>query len=181
MSETSIRFGSNAGQPVTRRDGIAKVTGAATFAADNHPDGLLHAVYVPATIARGRVVRLDTAAARAHPGVVEVFTPENRPALAGDPDAKPFLFAFRTEVLQSAEIRYANQPIALVVAETVEAATEAARLVVPHYEALPPRLGLDADAPYKPESGNFGRPAETIFGDVDAGHLAARHAVDLTY
>lgn len=181
MSETSIRFGSNAGQSVTRRDGIAKVTGAATFAADNHPDGLLHAVYVPATIARGRVIRLDTGAARAHPGVVEVFTPENRPALAGDPDAKPFLFAFRTEVLQSAEIRYANQPIALVVAETVEAATEAARLVVPHYEALPPRLGLDGDAPYKPESGNFGRPAETVFGDVAAGHAAARHAVDLTY
>ena len=181
MSETSIRFGSNAGQSVTRRDGIAKVTGAATFAADNHPDGLLHAVYVPATIARGRVIRLDTGAAKAHPGVVEVFTPENRPALAGDPDAKPFLFAFRTEVLQSAEIRYANQPIALVVAETVEAATEAARLVVPHYEALPPRLGLDADAPYKPESGNFGRPAETVFGDVAAGHAAARHAVDLTY
>ncbi len=181
MSETSIRFGSNAGQSVTRRDGIAKVTGAATFAADNHPEGVLHAVYVPATIARGRVIRLDTGAARAHPGVVEVFTPENRPALAGDPDAKPFLFAFRTEVLQSAEIRYANQPIALVVAETVEAATEAARLVVPHYEALPPRLGLDGDAPYKPESGNFGRPAETVFGDVAAGHAAARHAVDLTY
>ncbi|WP_287759854.1 xanthine dehydrogenase family protein molybdopterin-binding subunit [Acidiphilium sp.] len=181
MSETSIRFGSNAGQSVTRRDGIAKVTGAATFAADNHPEGLLHAVYVPATIARGRVIRLDTVAAKAHPGVVEVFTPENRPALAGDPDAKPFLFAFRTEVLQSAEIRYANQPIALVVAETVEAATEAARLVVPHYEALPPRLGLDGDAPYKPESGNFGRPAETVFGDVAAGHAAARHAVDLTY
>ncbi|WP_288052043.1 xanthine dehydrogenase family protein molybdopterin-binding subunit [Acidiphilium sp.] len=181
MSETSIRFGSNAGQSVTRRDGIAKVTGAATFAADNHPEGLLHAVYVPATIARGRVIRLDTGAAKAHPGVVEVFTPENRPALAGDPDAKPFLFAFRTEVLQSAEIRYANQPIALVVAETVEAATEAARLVVPHYEALPPRLGLDGDAPHKPESGNFGRPAETVFGDVAAGHAAARHAVDLTY
>ncbi|ABQ29733.1 xanthine dehydrogenase family protein molybdopterin-binding subunit [Acidiphilium cryptum] len=181
MSETSIRFGSNAGQSVTRRDGIAKVTGAATFAADNHPEGVLHAVYVPATIARGRVIRLDTVAAKAHPGVVEVFTPENRPALAGDPDAKPFLFAFRTEVLQSAEIRYANQPIALVVAETVEAATEAARLVVPHYEALPPRLGLDGDAPYKPESGNFGRPAETVFGDVAAGHAAARHAVDLTY
>ena len=181
MSETSIRFGSNAGQSVTRRDGIAKVTGAATFAADNHPEGVLHAVYVPATIARGRVIRLDTGAAKAHPGVVEVFTPENRPALAGDPDAKPFLFAFRTEVLQSAEIRYANQPIALVVAETVEAATEAARLVVPHYEALPPRLGLDGDAPYKPESGNFGRPAETVFGDVAAGHAAARHAVDLTY
>ena len=40
----AARFGSNSGQPFTRRDGIAKVTGAATFAADNHPEHLLHAV-----------------------------------------------------------------------------------------------------------------------------------------
>lgn len=38
--------------------GVAKITGAATFAADNHPDGLLYAVYVPATIARGTVTHL---------------------------------------------------------------------------------------------------------------------------
>lgn len=48
MSDTlspQIRFGSNAGQPATRRDGLAKVTGVATFAADNTPEGLLYAVY----------------------------------------------------------------------------------------------------------------------------------------
>ena len=80
------RMGSNAGQPITRRDGILKVTGAARYAADNHPAGLLHAVYAPATIARGRVSHLDVAAATAHPGVVAVITPENRPALMLDPD-----------------------------------------------------------------------------------------------
>jgi len=60
MSDTltrPVRFGSNSGQPVTRRDGIAKVTGAATFAADNTPEKLLYAVFVPETIARGRVSR----------------------------------------------------------------------------------------------------------------------------
>ena len=61
---------------------------AATFAADNNPAHLLHAVYVPATIARGRVTRLDTAAAEAHPGVTHVITPANRPPLQGDPEAK---------------------------------------------------------------------------------------------
>ena len=44
-----VRLGSNSGQPMTRRDGILKVTGAATYAADNHPDGMLHAVYAAST------------------------------------------------------------------------------------------------------------------------------------
>ncbi|MBF9033881.1 molybdopterin-dependent oxidoreductase [Rhodobacterales bacterium HKCCE2091] len=173
------RFGSS-GQPVTRRDGVAKVTGAATFAADNHPNGLLHAVYVPATIARGRVVSMDVAAARAHPGVVEVYTPDNSLKLAGDPDAKPFMFAFRMHVLQTDRIAYANQPIALVVAETIEAANEGARLLAPVYEAETPRVTLDDAEGYKPEAAGFGA-AETVHGDVEAGHAAAAKSVDLTY
>ena len=67
--------------------------------------------------------------------MVEVWTHENRPALAGDPDAKPFPFAFRIDALQSDRVRYAGQPIALVVAQTLEAATEAARLLAPAWEA----------------------------------------------
>ncbi|MBI1170490.1 molybdopterin-dependent oxidoreductase [bacterium] len=184
MSDTlpyATRFGSNSGQSTSRRDGVAKVTGAATFAADNHPQGLLYAVYVPATIARGRVTHLDVAAAKAHPGVVEVMTPQNRPALAGDPDSKPFMFAFRFEALQDDTVRYANQPIALVLGETIEAATEGARLLNPQYQVMPPRVGLDAEAPYKVVVGNFGRPGETVHGDVAAGHAAAVQSVDVTY
>jgi xanthine dehydrogenase YagR molybdenum-binding subunit len=175
------RFGSNSGQSFSRRDGVAKVTGTATFAADNHPEGLLYAVYVPATIARGKVSALDVDAARAHPGVVEVITPANRPPLAGDPDSKNFMFAFRFEALQDDMVRYANQPIALVLGETIEAATEGARLLNPQYEALPARVGLDGDAAYKIETGAFGRPGETSFGDIEAGHAAAVVAVDVTY
>src|SRR5690348_18447218 len=88
------RHGSNSGQPLTRREGILKVTGAARYAADNHPPGMLYAVLAVSSIARGRVAFLDVAAAKAHPGVVEVMTPTNRPPLAGDPEAKtdPFMF-----------------------------------------------------------------------------------------
>ncbi|WP_370302928.1 xanthine dehydrogenase family protein molybdopterin-binding subunit [Pseudooceanicola sp.] len=175
------RFGSNSGQPFTRRDGIAKVTGAATFAADNHPEHLLHAVYVPATIARGRVTQLDVAAAKAHPGVVEVITPDNCPPLPGDPQSKPFMFAFRFEALQDDTVRYANQPIALVLGETLEAATEGARLLNPRYTALTPRVGLDGAEPYKLEAGAFGGPGETVHGDIAAGHAAAAQAIDVTY
>jgi len=80
-----VRHGSNIGQPLTRRDGILKVTGTARYAADNHPPDTLYAVLAVSSIARGRVVFLDVAAAKAHVGVVEVMTPANKPALAQDP------------------------------------------------------------------------------------------------
>ena len=87
------RYGASIGQPLTRRDGFLKVTGQARYAADNHPPGTLHAVLAVSSIARGRITFLDVAAARAHPGVVEVMTSANRPPLALDPDAKfdPFM------------------------------------------------------------------------------------------
>src|SRR5262249_56260201 len=90
-------------------------------------------------IARGRVASLDIAAAKRHPGVVEVMTPQNRPELAEDPDAKTNPFMFRMELLQNASVRYANQAIAVVIAETLEAATEGAALLSPPYEAHPAR------------------------------------------
>ncbi|MCD2174350.1 xanthine dehydrogenase family protein molybdopterin-binding subunit [Rhizobium sp. C4] len=176
-----IRFGSNSGQSVTRRDGVAKVTGRATYAADNHPDGMLYAVFAPATIARGRVTHLDTAAAKAHPGVVEVFTPQNRPPVVGDPDKKPFMFAIPLELLQDDTVRYAMQPIALVIGETLEAATEGARLLNPQYAAETPRTGMDAEAAKPAPSGPFGRPAEVVHGDTAAGLAKAVETLDVTY
>src|SRR5262249_28952898 len=119
-----IRHGSNAGQPLTRRDGILKVTGAARYAADNHPAGMLYAVLAVSSIARGRVTFLDIATAKKHPRVVDVMTPGNTPKLALDPDAKQHPFMFRIDALQNDGVRYAHQPIALVIAETLEAATE---------------------------------------------------------
>src|SRR5882757_740567 len=117
-----IRHGSNIGQPLTRRDGVLKVTGTARYAADNHPPGMLYAVLAVSSIARGRVAFLDIPAAKAHPGVVEVITPANRPPLAQDPDEKSNPFMFRLDLLQNDRVRYAHQPIAVVVAETLEAA-----------------------------------------------------------
>ncbi len=94
-----LRHGSNIGQPLTRRDGMLKVTGQARYAADNHPPKMLHAVMAVSSIARGRVASLDIAAAKGHPGVVEVMTSGNRPPLADDPDAKTNPFMFRMDLL----------------------------------------------------------------------------------
>src|SRR6185437_3242628 len=168
-----VRHGSSIGQPLTRRDGMLKVTGAARYAADNHPPKMLHAVLAVSTIARGRITSLDVAAAKKHPGVIEVMTPANRPPLAEDPDAKTNPFMFRLDLLQNDTVRYANQPIAVVIAKTLEAATEGAALLAPRYEALPARVGLDADESFVPPAVGVGNPSEMHRGDVKAGLAAA--------
>jgi xanthine dehydrogenase YagR molybdenum-binding subunit len=176
-----IRHGSNIGRPLTRRDGVLKVTGAARYAADNHPKGMLHAVLAVSGIARGRVVSLDVAAAKRHPGVVEVMTPENRPPLAEDPDAKTNPFMFRMELLQNNSVRYANQAIAVVIAETLEAATEGAALLAPRYEAETARADLDAAESFTPPAVGIGHPAVVAHGDVEAALAGAAHTIDATY
>jgi xanthine dehydrogenase YagR molybdenum-binding subunit len=175
------RHGSNIGQPLTRRDGLLKVKGEARYAADNHPPGMLHAVLAVSSIARGRVKFLDVQAAKRHPGVVEVMTPANRPPLAEDPDAKTNPFMFRLDLLQNDRVRYANQSIAVVIAETLEAATEGAALLSPQYEVLPARVGLDAGESFVPSAVGIGNPAVIERGDVEAGLAAASKRVEATY
>ncbi|MEJ8569955.1 xanthine dehydrogenase family protein molybdopterin-binding subunit [Microbaculum marinum] len=175
-----MRYGSNSGQALTRRDGVLKVTGQARYAADNHPEGLLHAVTATSTISRGRVIRLDVEAAKAHPGVVEVITPASRPPLMADPDWKGHLFAFRTEALQNDQVRYANQPIALVVAETLESATEGAALLAPQYETEPARTGLDLER-FAPEAVGVGSPPGAAVGDVEAALGASARRIEASF
>src|SRR5258707_146317 len=176
-----VRHGSNIGQPLTRRDGILKVTGSARYAADNHPAGMLYAVLAVSSIARGRVAFLDVQAAKAHAGVVEVLTPANKPALAQDPDEKTNPFMFRLDLLQSDRVRYANQPIAVVIAETLEAATEGAALLSPRYEIEPARIGLDAAESLVPPGVGIGNPPAVHRGDVEAGLAAAAKRIEATY
>jgi xanthine dehydrogenase YagR molybdenum-binding subunit len=175
------RHGSNIGQPLTRRDGMLKVTGAARYAADNHPPGMLHAVLAVSRIARGRVAFLDVAAAGAHPGVVAVMTPANAPKLAVDPEVKTHPFVFRIDVLQNDRVRYAHQPIAVVIAETLEAATEGAALLAPRYEIEPAQTGLDGDDAFIPPAVGAGQPAVLRHGDVAAGLAAAARRIEATY
>jgi xanthine dehydrogenase YagR molybdenum-binding subunit len=175
------RHGSNIGQPLTRRDGILKVTGTARYAADNYPPGMLHAVLAVSSIARGRVTFLDVQAAKSHAGVVEIMTPANKPALAEDSDAKVHPFMFRLDLLQNDQVRYANQPIAVVIAETLEAATEGAALLSPQYQAQPARVGLDGGESFAPPAVGVGKPAELRRGDVEAGLATASSRIEATY
>jgi xanthine dehydrogenase YagR molybdenum-binding subunit len=155
--------------------------GAARYAADHHPPGMLYAVLAVSSIARGRVTFLDVAAAKAHAGVVEVLTPANKPPLAQDPDEKTNPFMFRLDLLQNDRVRYANQPIAVVIAQTLEAATQGAALLSPRYEVEPARVGLDAAASFVPPSVGIGNPPQEHRGDVEAGLAAAAQRIEATY
>ncbi|WP_421683590.1 xanthine dehydrogenase family protein molybdopterin-binding subunit [Stutzerimonas urumqiensis] len=135
------------GQPLPRVDGRLKVTGQAKYAAEFEIPGLLHGSVVNSTIARGRVRRIDTTAAEAVAGVVLVLTHENRPPVASydepyqDDDAadgSPFRPLFNDRVL------YSGQPLALVVAESLELARYAGSLVCIEYDVEPHQTDLAA-------------------------------------
>jgi xanthine dehydrogenase YagR molybdenum-binding subunit len=181
ISLHGARYGSNAGQPLTRRDGVLKVTGRATYAADNKPDGLLYAFTAVSKIARGRVIALDVAAAKAHPGVVEVLTPANRPPLFHNPDEKMMPFGFRVEVLQDDRVRYVHQPIALVIGESLEAASEGAALLNPQYEIEAARTDRDNGELYDPKGIGIGAPPRTAYGDIEDGFGRATRIIEADY
>ena len=71
------------GTPTSRVDGRAKVTGAAKYAAEFNAPGLAYGSVVTSTIAKGRIVRIDTSEALRVAGVIDVLTHENRPRMAG--------------------------------------------------------------------------------------------------
>jgi xanthine dehydrogenase YagR molybdenum-binding subunit len=168
------------GAPLDRVDGRLKVTGAARYSAEIPVTNPSYAVIVQSTIASGRVARLDTAAAEKVPGVLRILTHENAPRLAektGSPPAGRVL-----TLLQDDVVRYNGQPIALVVADTLEHATDAAHLVRAHYAATAtPATDMRAGkAGAYPPSGGRSKP-DSSKGDVAAGLAAADVRVEQTY
>jgi len=126
------------GTPTSRVDGRAKVTGAAQYAGEFNVPGLAYGSVVASTIPKGRIARIDASKALAVEGVINVFTHENRPSMAGTDraymdDVAPGGSPFRP--LYDDKIRFNGQPIALVVAEEWEVAEFAASLVRVEYRA----------------------------------------------
>lgn len=133
---TSGRVG--IGTATSRVDGVAKVTGAARYAAEQPVSDLLHGVIVSSPIAKGRIRKLEVGNAKSVAGVVEVITHRNRPHIAWfsksyHDDVAPPGAPFRA--LYDDKIHFSGQPIALVVAETFEAARHAATLLEITYDA----------------------------------------------
>ena len=164
-----------AGTSHTRIEGPAKVTGNAVYAYEQDAVDPLHLRGVGATVARGRVRAVDTTAAAAVPGVVAVLTPDTAPRVDGS--ATP-----EQTVLQSGEVHHRGQYVAAVLAETAEAAREAADLVVVTYDAEPATTAFDPASPeaYTPEV-VVAFPPDATTGDPDAAFAAAPVQVDATY
>ena len=109
------------GQPISRVDGPAKVTGSATYAAEFKVPGLAHAAMVLSTIPRGRIARMDTAEAEHAPGVLAVLTHQNAPRLPyKQMPQRPQVDTKSGEqlhVLQDPDVKFNGQPVALVVVQ----------------------------------------------------------------
>jgi len=125
------------GQSLSRLEGPQKVTGKAKYAGEYNVPDLLYGYVLNSTITRGKIIKIHSEEIKALPGVIEVFTYENRPSLAwfdiqyADMDAPPGT-PFRP--LQDSEIKYNGQPIALVVAESFELARYAVSILKVDYE-----------------------------------------------
>ncbi|MFG3505350.1 xanthine dehydrogenase family protein molybdopterin-binding subunit [Streptomyces sp. NPDC047821] len=166
------------GAAAERLEGRDKVTGAARYATEHahNPPDCAYAWPVPATIARGRVASVDTAAALALPGTLAVLTPATAPRLGETED--PTL-----AVLQDATVPHRGWYVALAVAETLEDARAAAAAVRVTYAAEPHDVTLTEDHPdaYRPDEANGGVPALRERGDARAAFTAAPVRVDVTY
>jgi xanthine dehydrogenase YagR molybdenum-binding subunit len=164
------------GAPLPRIEGTEKVTGAARYAYEGTPEGVLYGWPVQSTVATGTITGIDIDAARSLPGVVEVLTAANAPRLQDADDGELML-------LQSDVVSYRGQVVALVVAETIDTAREAAGRLAVTYQPGPADVVLTDDHPklYDPDEVNAGFPADTSEDDVTAGLAASAVTVDATY
>ncbi len=177
------------GQPLSRVDGLAKVTGRATYAAEFARPDLVHAVVIQSTIPQGRITEIDTTQAEGALGVLAVLTHENAPTLPYNPPGPvPVdpLVGGQLPMLQDDLIRRNGQHIGVVIAETLEQATHAADLVRIAYNPQPATVAIDEALPHAVSvitEGNFGSgiPASYRRGNPTRELAEASVAVDETY
>jgi xanthine dehydrogenase YagR molybdenum-binding subunit len=169
------------GQSIDRLDGRRKVLGQAKYAAEDQPTGMAHAVLVQSTIAAGTITGIDTATARAMPGVLEILTADNADKLNLKEAAQqsvPF------PLLQGNDVLYSGQHVAVVIANTLQQAQAATAKVVVRYKTAEAVTQMDAvlNQAYAPKKFDNGRSkADTSIGDPDGAMQGAAARVDATY
>ena len=157
------------GKPISRVEGLAKVTGVATYSAEYKVDGCLEGVLIQAPFAKGEVTSIDTDALMSLPGVVAVIEDPRQTARAAQGTAN------EAPVQQPKTVNYLGQPIALVVAERFEDARNAAAQAKIEYNA---EDGIAFD-PQEVDA-EVQEDGATRQGDVPHALNEAKHAVDTT-
>jgi xanthine dehydrogenase YagR molybdenum-binding subunit len=173
------------GQP--RIDGPVKVSGFAQYASDFHFPGMLYAVPVEATIANGRVVKLDTAAAEKMPGVRAIFHRENIGKIFRSVQGPGFegIVDERRPPFEDDVVRYYGQYVALAVADTFETAKAAADAVRTTYTKEKPNVDTVLKADDEPDviATTFGpvKRVQSERGDAESAFANAAVKLDQTY
>lgn len=169
------------GQPINRLDGWLKVTGAARYAAEFPVPGLVHAALVLSTVGNGRIAGFELSEAQGMPGVLKIITPENAMRL---PDRKGSDQTVRAPLLQDMTIYFNGQPIAVVVADTLDQALAAAARVKVRYETSEPvtRMTAVMDQAYPPKHfRNGARSPDSLRGNPDGDYQSAVAKLDVTF
>lgn len=164
------------GKPLDRIDGPLKTTGTAPYAYDQHNvvANQAYGYILGSTIAKGRIVSIDLAAAKASPGVIAIVTAQN----AGRLGKGNFNTA---RLLGGPEIQHYHQAIALIVAESFEQARAASHLVRVKYSREKGAFDLQAAKNKAKPADSFGAAAETSVGDFASSFATAPIQFDETY
>ena len=176
------RGSSVVGKPINRVDGRLKVTGQARFAAEWPQDNLAHAVLIGSSIANGNIRSIESRDALKVPGVLAIITYQNAPKLkpvVTNPMEEPNP---KRVPLQTSNVYFSGQYVAVVVAETIEKARHGASLVRITYDISPSATSLDRERAnsYTPKK-VFDKPAEVLRGDIQQGLSSAEVKVEETY
>jgi xanthine dehydrogenase YagR molybdenum-binding subunit len=169
------------GAPLDRVDGRLKVTGGAKYAAEFQVPNVAHAVLVQSVVTAGSIVSIDGKEALAMPGVIAVITPDNALKLKS---VQPGGQVIGAPLLQDTNILFNGQHIAVVVAETLERAQDAASKL--HIRTREDEAVIDMKAAltqaYPPMHFRGGeRPPDSRRGDPEAAFGAAAVKLDATY
>ncbi len=176
------------GKPLDRVDGPAKITGRARYSAEITLPGTAYAALVGARTASGRVTGIDISAAEDAAGVLAVFTHRNLPrvnpphllpSLAGHAAPGESFFPMQDDV-----VHYFGQPVAMVIADSLERARFAARQIHVDYALSSSITTVEQgrDQAYEPDAIFAGFiPARSVRGDIEAGFHEATARVDATY
>jgi xanthine dehydrogenase YagR molybdenum-binding subunit len=167
------------GKPAVRIDGVAKVTGAAKYASDEALTRPAYAFLVTSTVACGRVRSMDLSAAKAVPGVLDILTHDNVGSEAKPPQGPDG--GATTTSMEDDKVWYDGQIVAVVVAESFEAAREAAYKVRVDYDARPPSAtfgspGVTGEPKARDEKNKF-----PSVGDAEGAFAVAPVKIDSRY
>lgn len=168
------------GQAIPQVTAREKVLGRAQYVADIKLPGMLHAKVLRSPYAHARILRIDSSAARALPGVKAVLTGADTPARMWGVAHK------QQRILATGKVRFVGEEVAAVVAVDEETARDALDLIRVDYEELAPLVdpeqALSAGAPeVHPGSGNLADEIRIARGDVDAGFAQADIVHEATY